>query len=100
MLFSCKNSTANFNRRSRRNFFKQGKHFNKGFTHIKKIFYIINLPQSGNHEWSNWDLLIVWKCFKKKGKHAISLIYEPCNENMNEITNQVILDFLSIIQLN
>jgi hypothetical protein len=61
----------------------------------KKIGTIV-FPQRGNGEWSNWGFTNSVEVFLEKGKHTISLTYEPWNENMNGEVNQAMLDFLMV----
>lgn len=53
-------------------------------------------PQRGKEEWSNWGFTNAIKIHLPVGKHTLSLRYEPANENMNEIINQAMIDYIRI----
>lgn len=65
----------------------------------KKIGTIV-LPQRGNDEWSNLGFTNSVAIHLEKGTHTISLSYEPWNENMNEVVNQVMLDYLRVVKMD
>ena len=65
----------------------------------KKIGTIV-LPQRGNDEWSNWGFTNSVAIHLEKGTHTISLSYEPWNENMNEVVNQAMLDYLRVVKMD
>jgi hypothetical protein len=56
-------------------------------------------PQRGEGEWNNWGFSNSNKVYLKKGKHTISLAWQPSNENMNELTNEARLDYLRLTRL-
>lgn len=56
-------------------------------------------PQRGSGEWSNWGWSNAVKVYLKKGKHNITLTFEPANENMNGEINQAMLDYLRVIKI-
>ncbi|MFT3911328.1 MAG: hypothetical protein QM737_18040 [Ferruginibacter sp.] len=56
-------------------------------------------PQRGVEEWSNWGFSNPVQVKLKKGKHIISLSFEPANENMNVDVNQAMLDFVRVTKL-
>lgn len=53
-------------------------------------------PQRGKEEWSNWGFSNAIKIHLPAGNHTISLRYEPANENMNEIINQAMIDYVRV----
>ena len=59
----------------------------------------IILPQRGTNELSNWGNTNSVQVKLSKGKHTISLVFEPQNENMNVDVNQAMVDALSIYKL-
>lgn len=60
----------------------------------------IILPQRGTNEWSNWGNTNFVQMKLSKGKHIISLVFEPQNENMNGEVNQAMIDKMIIYRLN
>jgi hypothetical protein len=64
----------------------------------QKIGTIV-LPQRGNDEWSNWGFTNSVQFNLEKGTHILSLTFEPWNENMNEIVNQAMLDYMRVVKL-
>ena len=59
----------------------------------------IILPQRGTNEWSNWGNTNSVQVKLSKGKHLISLVLEPHNENMNGEINQAFIDTITILRL-
>jgi hypothetical protein len=57
------------------------------------------LPQSGKDEWSNWGWSNSIQAPLTKGKHILTLSFEPFNENMNGEINQALLDYVRIIRV-
>lgn len=53
-------------------------------------------PQRGKEEWSNWGFTNAVKLHLPAGKHTITLRYEPANENMNELINQAMIDYVRV----
>jgi hypothetical protein len=64
----------------------------------KKIGTIV-LPQRGNDEWSNWGFTNSVQLNLEKGTHILSLTFESWNENMNEVVNQAMLDYMRLVKL-
>jgi len=58
------------------------------------------LPQRGTNEWSNWGNTNSVQIKLSKGKHNVSLVFEPHNENMNGDINQAMIDQLIIYKIN
>jgi len=56
-------------------------------------------PQRGRDEWSNWGFSNSIQTRLTKGTHNITLSFEPFNENMNEVVNQAMLDYMRVIKL-
>lgn len=56
-------------------------------------------PQRGVEEWSNWGYSNPVRVILKKGKHIITLSFEPANENMNVDVNQAMLDAVRITKV-
>ncbi|MFT3823830.1 MAG: trehalase family glycosidase [Chitinophagaceae bacterium] len=56
-------------------------------------------PQRGKDEWSTWGYSNMVKVYLTKGKHNLSLVYLPANENMNGEVNQAMLDWLRVIEV-
>jgi hypothetical protein len=54
------------------------------------------LPQRGVAEWSNWGFSNPIRVRLEKGTHALTLAYEPANQNMNGTVNQAMLDYLRL----
>ncbi len=50
------------------------------------------LPQRGKNEWSNWGLSNYIHADLTKGKHKLTISFDPSNENMNGEINQAMLD--------
>ncbi|MFY7651519.1 MAG: MGH1-like glycoside hydrolase domain-containing protein [Chitinophagaceae bacterium] len=59
----------------------------------------IVLPQRGKGEWSNWGFTNGLWVILKKGTNKIGLQLTKNNDNMNEETNQAMIDYLRIIAL-
>jgi hypothetical protein len=59
----------------------------------------IVLPQRGTNEWSNWGFTNAVQTNMTKGKHQISITFEPSNENMNGEINQAMLDAVQISRI-
>ncbi|MDO9152856.1 MAG: hypothetical protein Q7U47_03970 [Paludibacter sp.] len=59
----------------------------------------IILPQRGANEWSNWGNTNSVQVKLSKGKHTISLVFEPQNENMNGDVNQAMVDSMVMYKL-
>jgi len=57
------------------------------------------LPQRGTNEWSNWGYTNAVAVRLSKGKHQISISFEPSNENMNGEINQAMLDAVDICKI-
>ncbi len=64
-----------------------------------KFLGTIIFPQRGADEWSNWGYTNPVRAAFKKGKHMITLSWEPANENMNGEINQAMLDFVRITRI-
>ena len=60
----------------------------------------IIFPQRGKEEWSNRGNTNAVQLKLSKGKHTVSLAFEPQNENMNGEINQAMLNAMKVIQLN
>ncbi|WP_114782826.1 alpha-L-rhamnosidase-related protein [Botryobacter ruber] len=58
------------------------------------------LPQRGTDEWSNWGYSNAVQVPLEKGTHAVTIAFEPANENMNLEINQAMLDNMRVVQLN
>ncbi|GAB3868844.1 hypothetical protein GCM10028824_14810 [Hymenobacter segetis] len=54
------------------------------------------LPQRGVAEWSNWGFSNPILVRLEKGTIALTLAYEPANQNMNGTVNQAMLDYLRL----
>jgi hypothetical protein len=59
----------------------------------------IILPQRGTKEWSNWGFSNSVQTFLKKGTYQLALSLEDYNDNMNQVINQAMIDYLRIIKL-
>lgn len=59
----------------------------------------IVLPQRGAGDWSNWGFTNNVQVALEKGRHTLTLAFEPANENMNGEVNQAMLDYMRIIQI-
>jgi len=57
------------------------------------------LPQRGTGEWSNWGSTNSVQVKLSKGKHNVSVAFEPQNENMNVDVNQAMLDAMNVFQI-
>lgn len=55
-------------------------------------------PQRGKEEWSNWGFTNRVSARLSKGPHVLKLQYLPANENMNELTNQAMIDYFRVIK--
>ena len=60
----------------------------------------IVLPQRGKGEWSDWGHTNSVKAGLSKGRHIISLVFKPANENMNGDINQAMIDNVQVIKLD
>ena len=56
-------------------------------------------PQRGNDDWSNWGWSNAVEIELKGGRNHLSLIFESCNENMNQQVNKAMLDQLRVTRL-
>ncbi|MGY3089394.1 hypothetical protein ACVWYF_002442 [Hymenobacter sp. UYAg731] len=54
------------------------------------------LPQRGVQEWSSWGFSNPIMVRLEKGTHALTLTYEPANQNMNIEVNEAMLDYLRV----
>ncbi|AKD02081.1 family 78 glycoside hydrolase catalytic domain [Pontibacter korlensis] len=59
----------------------------------------IVLPQRGTDEWNNWGFTNAVEVSLKKGKHTLSLTFEPHNENMNGEINQAMVDYMRVVKI-
>ncbi len=57
-------------------------------------------PQRGVEEWSNWGFSNPVHAFLTKGKHTITISFEPYDENMNGDINQAMVDYLRVTKIN
>lgn len=64
-----------------------------------KLLGTIVLPQRGKDDWSNWGWSNSVQVAFTKGRHTLTLSFEPFNENMNGEINQAMLDYLRVIKL-
>jgi hypothetical protein len=64
-----------------------------------KMLGTVVLPQRGKDEWSNWGWSNAVQVSFKKGKHNLTLSFEPFNENMNGDINQAMLDYVRLIKV-
>jgi len=65
-----------------------------------KFVGTIILPQRGTNEWSNWGNTNFVQVKLSKGKHSISMAFEPQNENMNGDINQAMIDKMVVYRLD
>lgn len=65
-----------------------------------KFVGTIILPQRGTNEWSNWGNTNFVQVKLSKGKHSISMVFEPQNENMNGDINQAMIDKMVVYRLD
>ncbi|MES2847588.1 MAG: glycogen debranching protein [Bacteroidota bacterium] len=56
----------------------------------------IIFPQRGKDEWSNWGVSNTLHVKLTEGKHIISISFNEANENMNELINEAMLDYLQL----
>jgi hypothetical protein len=61
------------------------------------ILGTIVFPQRGKDEWSNWGNSNSLQVNLSKGKHILTLSFEPSNENMNGDINQAMIDNMCIL---
>jgi hypothetical protein len=61
-----------------------------------KALGTIVLPQRGVEEWSNWGFTNAVLVQLPKGRHQLTLAFEPANTNMNGAVNQAMLDYLRV----
>lgn len=64
-----------------------------------KFVNAVLFPQRGKEEWSNWGFSNALKISLTKGMHVVTLSLEDANENMNELINQAMLDYVRIIKI-
>jgi hypothetical protein len=57
------------------------------------------LPQRGKNEWSNWGFSNYIHTDLTKGKHTLTISFEPSNENMNGEINQAMLDAVYLYRM-
>ncbi|AHJ97374.1 hypothetical protein Hsw_1779 [Hymenobacter swuensis DY53] len=57
------------------------------------------LPQRGVDEWSSWGFTNPVLVQLPKGTHALTLSFEPANENMHGEVNQAMLDYLRVTRV-
>ena len=57
------------------------------------------LPQRGVKEWNDWGFSNSIQVMLTPGKHAITIAYEPANENMNGLINQAMIDYIRVIKM-
>ncbi len=56
------------------------------------------MPQRGVANWNDWGMTNEVLLDLKKGRHNVTIVYEPTNENMNLSTNHAIIDELRLSQ--
>jgi hypothetical protein len=59
----------------------------------------IVLPQRGKGEWSDWGMSNQIKLKLTKGAHKVALSLEDANTNMNDDTNQAMIDYVRISRM-
>ncbi len=65
----------------------------------KKRTGTVVFPQRGKGEWSNWGYSNSVKAPLQKGTHLVTLSFTAANENMNEMINQAMLDYLQVVRI-
>lgn len=60
----------------------------------------IILPQRGTNEWSNWGFSNPVQVKLAKGKNTVQLSLEAHNDNMNQLINQAMIDYLRISKID
>lgn len=65
----------------------------------KELKGTIILPHRGTKEWSNWGFSNAVQTNFTKGIYSIQLSLEDHNDNMNQVINQAMIDYLRIIKL-
>jgi hypothetical protein len=56
-------------------------------------------PQRGKEEWSNWGFSNVVQVQLEKGTHVVNISFKEANENMNEVVNEAMLDYLQLVKI-
>lgn len=56
-------------------------------------------PQRGKEEWSNWGFSNAVQVTLTKGKHIITVAFKDANDNMNEMVNEAMLDYLQVVKI-
>ncbi|KAA3439889.1 Bacterial alpha-L-rhamnosidase [Rufibacter hautae] len=59
----------------------------------------IVLPQRGTDEWSDWGFTNAVQVKLEKGRHELTLAFDPVNENMNGEVNRAMLDYMRLIKV-
>ena len=65
----------------------------------EKFAGTVVFPQRGKEEWSNWGYSNTVKPLLTKGNHIITVVFKDANDNMNEIVNEAMLDYLQLIKI-
>ena len=65
----------------------------------EKFAGTVVFPQRGKEEWSNWGFSNTVKPLLTKGNHIITVVFKDANDNMNEIVNEAMLDYLQLIKI-
>jgi hypothetical protein len=65
----------------------------------QKFAGTVIFPQRGKEEWSNWGFSNAVQVTLTKGKHIITVSFSNANDNMNEIVNEAMLDYLQLLKL-
>jgi len=60
---------------------------------------IFVFPQRGKEEWSNWGFSNAIQAKLTKGRHILSISLENENDNMNELINTAMLDFVRVTKM-
>ena len=65
----------------------------------KKLGVLV-MPQRGKDDWNNWGWSNQVNASWRKGKHVLTISFEPYDENMNGEINAAMLDYVRVTRKN
>ena len=60
---------------------------------------VFTFPQRGTDDWTNWGFSNSLHVFLSQGAHQFQLVFEKSNENMNNLENSALLDYLRMMRV-
>jgi hypothetical protein len=57
------------------------------------------MPQRGEGKWSDWGRSNIVRVPLTAGRHRLSIVFRPSNENMNLATNHALIDRVELVRI-